>query len=128
MSIYNSTLDTKFLCLQRFVRMFAYGGSTLILVLYLNALGINDSKVGLFMTMTIWGDVVISFFLTLFADALGRRIVLAVGGLLMTFSGIVFALSGNFWVLVIASIFGVISPKYVRLFSSSCLYYGEERC
>jgi predicted MFS family arabinose efflux permease len=113
-SIYNSPVDTKLLCIQRFVRMFAYGGSTLILALYLLALGVSKARLGLFMTLTVWGDVIISFFLTLFADALGRRAVLAMGAAMMSASGVVFALSGNYWVLVAASIFGVISPKYVR--------------
>ncbi|MCJ1380167.1 hypothetical protein MMC17_003270 [Xylographa soralifera] len=109
-SIYNSPLDTKLLCIQRFVRLFAYGGSTLILVSYLSALGISKSQIGLFMTLTLVGDVFISLILTLFADALGRKAILALGALLMSASGIIFALSGNYWVLLAAAIFGVISP------------------
>lgn len=112
LSIYKSPTDTKLLCVQRFVRLFAYGGSTLILASYLSALGISDRRIGLFMTLTLVGDVVISFFLTLFADALGRKAILALGAALMTVSGIVFGLSGNFWVLLAAAIFGVISPRY----------------
>ena len=110
-SILSSSRDTKLLCLQRFVRFFAYGTSTLILAQYLSSLGISDARIGLFMSMTLWGDVVISFLLTLFADGLGRRRILALGAALMTGSGVVFALSGNFWVLVVASIVGVISPS-----------------
>lgn len=111
-SILHSPRDTKLLCLQRFVRMFAYGASTLILALYLSTLGNSDERIGLFMTLTLLGDVVISFFLTLVADGLGRRNILIVGAVLMSASGVVFALSGNYWVLVAASIFGVISPRY----------------
>ncbi|KAL8826146.1 MAG: hypothetical protein Q9170_007514 [Blastenia crenularia] len=61
--------------------------------------------------MTLWGDVIISFLLTLFADGLGRRRTLMLGSALMTASGVVFAVSGNYWVLVTASILGVISPS-----------------
>ncbi|KAL8995807.1 MAG: hypothetical protein Q9169_004527 [Polycauliona sp. 2 TL-2023] len=110
-SILRSSRDTKLLCLQRFVRLFAYGASTLILALYLSNLGITDAKIGLFMSMTLWGDVIISFILTLFADGLGRRKVLMLGAALMTASGLVFTFSGNYWVLVAASILGVISPS-----------------
>ena len=113
-SILNSTHDTKLLCLQRFIRLFAYGASTLILVLYLSSLGISEARIGLFMTLTLLGDVVISFGLTLFADGLGRRRILVLGAALMTASGVVFAFSGNYWVLVAASIFGVISPRWVE--------------
>lgn len=111
-SVYNSSGDFKLLCLQRFVRFIAYGASTLILVLYLEALAITKTRIGLFMTLTMVGDVVISFFLTLFADAIGRKAVLGLGAALMVASGVVFALSGNYWVLLAAAIFGVISPRY----------------
>ncbi|KAL8856586.1 MAG: hypothetical protein Q9178_006815 [Gyalolechia marmorata] len=63
------------------------------------------------MSMTLWGDVVISFILTLFADRLGRRRILMLGAALMAASGLVFAFSGQYWVLVAAAIFGVISPS-----------------
>jgi MFS family permease len=111
-SIYKSPLDTKLLCIQRFVRLFAYGGSTLILVAYLSALGHGESRIGLFMTLTLVGDTIISFFLTLIADGLGRKAILALGALLMAASGVIFGLSGNYWVLLAAAIFGVISPRY----------------
>ncbi|KAL8754818.1 MAG: hypothetical protein Q9184_004999 [Pyrenodesmia sp. 2 TL-2023] len=110
-SILGSSRDTKLLCLQRFVRLLAYGASTLILALYLSSLHISDAKIGLFMSMTLWGDVIISFILTLFADRLGRRKTLMLGAALMTASGVVFAYSGSYWMLVAASILGVISPS-----------------
>jgi predicted MFS family arabinose efflux permease len=42
---------------------------------------------------------------------LGRKAILALGALLMAASGVVFGLSGNYWVLLAAAIFGVISPR-----------------
>lgn len=110
-SVWTSSRDTKYLFLQRFIRLFAYGASTLVLVLYLSSLNVSDGRIGLFMTLTLLGDVIISLLLTLFADGLGRRKVLVAGALLMSLSGVVFALSGNFWILVLASIVGVISPR-----------------
>lgn len=114
-SLFNSCWDTKLLCIQRFVRLFAYGGSTLILVAYLTELGTSNTKSGLFMTLTLVGDTMISFVLTLFADALGRKAILALGALLMAAAGVVFAIFGNYWVLLGAAIVGVISPRYVKL-------------
>ena len=113
-SIAQSSRDTKLLCLQRFIRLLAYGGSTLILALFLASVGSSDARIGLFMTLTLLGDVVISFILTLVADGLGRRRILMLGAALMSASGVIFMLSGNYWVLVMASIFGVISPRYVQ--------------
>lgn len=110
-SLFHSSIDVKLLCIQRFVRLFAYGGSTLILVAYLHELGISKTKTGLFMTLTLVGDTMISFILTLFADAMGRKAILALGALLMTAAGIIFASFGNYWVLLVAAIIGVISPR-----------------
>ncbi|KAI8635578.1 MFS general substrate transporter [Xylariaceae sp. FL1651] len=110
-SLWRSSRDVKLLCAQRFARMLGYGVSTLILVAYLDALGVRKTEIGLFMTLTLAGDIGISFVLTLFADALGRRATLALGAALMVGSGVVFALSGMYWVLLLAAVVGVISPN-----------------
>jgi len=112
-SLWSSAFDTKLLCVQRFIRLFAYGGVTLILVAYLEELEISKAKIGLFMTLTLVGDTAISFVLTLIADGLGRKAILTLGASLMAASGVVFATSGNYWVLLLAAIVGVISPRYV---------------
>ena len=91
--------------------MFAYGSSTLVLAIYLAALGHSDPKIGLFLTLTLVGDVGISLLLTFVADSLGRRKILIAGGLLMTLSGIAFATFSNYWILLLAAVVGVISPS-----------------
>ncbi|KAK3707462.1 hypothetical protein LTR37_012104 [Vermiconidia calcicola] len=110
-ALYQSTPDVKLLCLQRFVRLFGFGASTLILVAYLSALGTSDRRTGLFMTLTLAGDVLISLLLTLVADKLGRRKVLALGAVLMTASGTVFASASNYWILLAAAVIGIITPS-----------------
>jgi len=91
--------------------MLAYGSSTLILALHLSALGCSDYRIGLFMTFTLLGDVAISLLLTTVADSLGRRKIFILGALLMTCSGMTFALSSNYWTLLTAAVLGVISPS-----------------
>lgn len=110
-TLLNSTKDVHLLLITRFIRMFAYGSSTLILALFFAALGHSDTKIGLFMTLTLVGDVAISLGLTIVADALGRRKILLLGALLMVLSGIVFANISNYWILLIAAVVGVISPS-----------------
>lgn len=105
-----SSWDARLLCLQRFVRLFAYGASFLILVQFLSSLGFSDRRIGLFMTLTLLGDGGLSLVLTTITDAVGRRHVLSVGALMLTGSGLIFCLADNYWLLVVASIFGVISP------------------
>jgi MFS family permease len=108
-----SPRDVKLLILQRFVRLAAYGASTLVLVSFLRALGHSRARAGLFMTLTLVGDVLISLLLSLSADRLlGRRAVLALGATLMAASGLVFAAAPpSFWVLLAAAVVGVISPS-----------------
>ena len=106
--------DTKLIILQRFTRFFAFGGSTIVLALYLHALKLPDSQIGLLMSLALVGDV-ISFGLALLADGIGRKVVLGFGALLMVFSGVIFAFSGNFWVLLAAGVVGIISPKYATV-------------
>lgn len=96
LTVWQSSTDVKLLIAQRFLRLFAYGGSTLVLASYLSALDVSDDRIGLFMTLTLVGDVVISLFLTLFADAMGRKAVFILGSGLMAASGVVLGCLGSF--------------------------------
>ena len=104
-------MDIRLLFATRIVRLFAYGLLSVILVLYLAALGLSTSKIGALITLTLLGDTLISLWLTIVADRMGRRNMLLVGAGLMLFAGVLFALSHSFIVLVIAATLGVISPS-----------------
>lgn len=97
------------------IRMFAYGGTTLILVLYLSALGIPDTRIGLFMTLALVGDIGVSTVLTVVGDGMGVRVTMAVGALLMMASGVAFAVLEDYWLLLGASILGAINPRHVSI-------------
>ena len=103
--------DAHLLILQRVIRLLAYGQSTLVLTGLFHAQGFTDLQMGLFMTLTLVGDVGGSAVLTIFADRWGRRKVLLIGCGLMVMSGIVFASTGNYFLLLIAAMIGVISPR-----------------
>jgi len=57
------------------------------------------------------GDTAISLWLTTRADRIGRRRMLAIGAGLMVFAGAWFALTRNFYLLLLAATIGVISPS-----------------
>ena len=105
------TPDGCLLLMTRFTRLFAYGSLSVILVLYLVALGLNESQTGLLLSLTLAGDVVVSLFLTTWADRIGRRRMLVVGAALMAGAGVAFACTHNFFFLVLAGTIGVISPS-----------------
>ncbi len=105
------TRDAWLLFATRFTRLFAYGSLSVVLVFYLIGLGLNESQTGLLLTLTLIGDTVISLYLTTRADRIGRRRMLIIGAFLMAAAGLVFAVTKNFVLLVIAGTIGVISPS-----------------
>ena len=105
------TADGWLLFATRFLRLFAYGSLSVVLVFYLVGVGLSEPQVGTLLTLTLAGDTLVSLFLTTRADRLGRGRVLIAGALLMAAAGVVFASTGHFWLLVIAGTIGVISPS-----------------
>jgi len=105
------TPDGWLLFLTRFIRLFAYGSLSVILVFYLVSLGLSESQTGLLLSFTLAGDVAVSLFLTTWADRIGRRRMLIVGAVLMAAAGVAFACTHNFLFLVVAGTLGVISPS-----------------
>lgn len=103
--------DGKILFSTRLVRLFAYGFLSVVLALYLAQIGLRESAIGVLFTFTLLGDAGISLWITTWADRLGRKRMLLLGAGLMIFAGIVFALTGNFVLLTLAAIIGVISPS-----------------
>jgi MFS family permease len=110
-SLKTLTRDGWILFLTRFLRLFAYGSLSVILVLYLVGLGLTESQIGVLLTLTLAGDMLVSLFLTTRADRIGRRRMLIVGAVLMAAAGIAFACTSNLLFLIIAGTVGVISPS-----------------
>jgi MFS family permease len=105
------TADARLLFATRIARMFGYGLLSVVLVLYLVALGVDGVMVGVILTLTLLGDAAISLWLTTHADRLGRRRILVIGAALMLLAGIVFAIARDPWILLLAATIGVISPS-----------------
>lgn len=111
-TIEQTSTDIRLLWFSVFVRMIAFGITNQVLTLYLKSLGISESKIGIFMSLTMIGDSILSYFLTWNANSFGIRRVMRIGSFLMFACGFVFA-SGiaNFHILLTAAILGVISPS-----------------
>lgn len=103
------THDGRLLFVTRIARTFSYGFLSVVLVLYLSAVGLSDPQIGVLLTLTLVGDAALSLLLTTRADAFGRRRVLWIGAILMVGAGATFAVSRDFWILLIAATIGVIS-------------------
>ncbi|HUJ18390.1 MAG TPA: MFS transporter [Nitrospirota bacterium] len=106
--------DVALLFVARSVRLFAYGALSVVLALYLHEIGLSGVLIGLLFTLTLAGDAVITLWITTTADhayVRGRKKMLLLGAGLMVLAGVVFSLTGNPPVLIIAGIIGVISPS-----------------
>src|SRR6202045_4636304 len=105
------TRDGWLLFLTRFIRLFAYGSISVVLVFYLIGLGLSESQTGLLLTLTLAGDTFVSLYLTTRADRIGRRRMLTIGAILMAAAGLAFASTHSFLLLIFAGTIGVISPS-----------------
>jgi MFS family permease len=103
--------DGYLLFATRLVRMFAYGFLSVVLVLYLAALGLSGTLIGLLLSLSLIGDAVVSLWMTTSADRIGRRRILILGSGLMLFAAVLFALTNHVVLLLLAAIIGVISPS-----------------
>ncbi len=93
------------------VRSLAYGFLSVILGLYLDAIGLSATAIGWIFTAALAGGAVMTIVITAVADSFGRKTLLIVGAVLMALAGLAFAVSDNPMVLTLAAIFGTISPS-----------------
>jgi len=103
--------DIPLLFTTRVIRMFGYGFLSVVLALYLAQRGLSEAEIGLLLTLTLAGDAAVTLWITTSADRMGRRRMLVFGAGLMIMAGVVFSLTGNFILLVVTAIIGVISPS-----------------
>ena len=103
------SVDGKKLLVTRILRTFAYGYLAVVLGLYLDRLGMDPTQIGVVFTAAIAGSAVMTVFWSLVADRVGRRRTVAIMAALMALGGIVFALTDNFWLLILGAFTGTIS-------------------
>ncbi len=103
--------DGYLLFATRSLRLFGYGLVAVVLMLYLTDLGFSELQAGSLLTFTLLGDTLISLWITTKADRVGRKNMLILGSALMLLAGLVFVLTDNYFLLLIAATIGVISPS-----------------
>jgi len=103
--------DLRLLFTTRILRIFAYGLVSITLALYLHALGFGERTVGLLFSLALFGDIVISLWITTSADRSGRRRMLVLGAGLIVLAGGVLSSTSSLALIAIAAIIGVVSPN-----------------
>ena len=105
------TSDGRLVILARILRMFGFGFSSVLIGVLLATEGLSLVQVSLLLSIALVGSVIEIIFVTLFADRLGRRLMLVCFALLMALGGLAFAFSHNLIVLLLAAFFGTINPS-----------------
>ena len=108
--MYDSKKNIYLLFISRSLRMASYGSLSVVLVLYLSQIGLNDYQIGLLITLTLIGDAVISLWITTRADSISRKKMLLLGSFLMAVGGVAFLLTTNYLLLIVTATVAVISP------------------
>jgi len=103
--------DGRILFATRIIRLFAYGAMSVVLALYLVSGGFTKQQVGRLISFTLLGDVVVTLLISTTADSLGRRRMLVLGAGLMVMAGLVFAMTRNPVLLIVAAFIGIVSPN-----------------
>lgn len=92
------------------LRLTGFGATSLILVLYLKQIDFKEQFIGMFMTVAFIGDLITSFLLAIAADVIGRKNVLIISSIAMTFTGICFVLFENPFILTAVAAIGILTP------------------
>jgi MFS family permease len=93
------------------VRSFAYGFISVILGLYLDAVGLSTTEIGWIFTAALAGGAVMTIVIASLADRVGRKNMLILGAGLMALAGWMFVVSGSPILLAVAAVFGTINPS-----------------
>jgi MFS family permease len=93
------------------LRLFAYGFVSVVLALYLAALGLAPWAIGATFTAALAGGGVLTGVLGLGANRWGRRRMLMLSAALMTLAGALLAVSDQFPLLLVAAALGSVSPS-----------------
>ena len=95
----------------RGLRAFADGYVSLVLPVYLLALGLSPFAVGVIATATLLGSAALSLAVGMYAHRTGYRTLLLGASALMAATGFAFAAFTDFWPLVIIALVGTLNPS-----------------
>jgi len=95
----------------RALRAFADGYVSLLLPLYLLALGMGPLQVGILATGALLGSGVLTLLVGLYAREFKYRALLTMAALLMAGTGFSFAVVSDFWPLLLIAVVGTLNPS-----------------
>jgi len=106
-----TTKDALRILVARGVRAFADGFVSVLLPIYLLELGFSVFAIGVIITSTLIGSALLTLWAGLFANRHKRRHMLLAACLLMAATGAGFAVTRDFWPLLIIAFVGTVNPS-----------------
>ena len=103
--------DSHILVAARSLRMLSYGFLSVVLAIYLSAVGYSPAQIGVLFTVALAGCAATTLVLAAAADRWGRRRALVVSALLMTAAGLALAVHGSFTLLLVLAAVGALAPS-----------------
>jgi MFS family permease len=103
--------EARLIFLGRGIRAFGDGFVSLLLPVYLIALGFDAFEVGVLTAATLLGSAALTLAVGFVAPTVGRRTMLVAAALLMIATGIGFLLETRFWPLVVIGFIGTLNPS-----------------
>jgi MFS family permease len=106
-----ATRDARWILGARALRAYADGFISLLLPLYLLELGFGAFAIGSIITSTLLGSALLTLWIGVVAHRFPRRAMLRGACALMIATGIAFALSSEYWPIVVVAFVGTINPS-----------------
>ena len=103
------TRDGKLLLAARIMRTFGYGFLSVIIAIYLRLLGFDNIQIGLLLGSALVNSVIFTLFASFYADRIGRRRLLIIYASLMSVSGLIFTITDNYFLLILAAFIGTMN-------------------
>lgn len=105
------TGDARLIFASRAIRMFCYSYLSVMLGIYLKEIGLEVFFIGVIITAIIASGSVLTLIGSLFADRVGRRRFLAICAVLLSVSGVLFLVTTNPILLLMAALTGSLSAS-----------------
>lgn len=105
------TQETRLIIVARGFRAFGDGYVSLLLPVYLLALGFDAFAVGVLTTATLLGSAALTLVTGFIAHRFGHRTLLAAAAVLMIATGLGFMLESRFWPLLVIAFIGTLNPS-----------------
>lgn len=106
--------DGKLLLAASIARMFGFGFLSIILAIYLTNAGYDELSTGIIFTATLVSSSFFTLFASMYGDRIGRKKILMLFAVLMSISGLIFAFTTDYYLLLLAALIGFINPTGVN--------------